>query len=388
MVEVVIGRFRQIEWDETLAGFSDASIYQTWAYGAARWGNRSLSHLVVRKDGRAIGMAQVRVAKLPLLPAGVAYIGWGPAWQPKESEPDIENFRSVLDALKQEYVLRRKLHLHLVPNIVAEQEHPSMGILTDFGFATSPSHNRTILLDLSPPLEQLRSGLRRRWRQTLDKAERNGLEWAEGDSLDLYDEALRVYEEMHDRKQFAEFVNKQQFAAMQAALPAPLKMRILVGRAGGEPIAAIAWSVIGDTGLPLLAATGRKALGNDAAYVMWWRMLAWLQENGYRWLDLGGINPERNPGGYTFKSGLAKKGGREVTLLGSFDLCTNLVSRACYRFARWRKTFVSRQKHAAEQTQRKHPNSAASPAVSKNLPSQRGISPCSAAFGPIDQNSA
>jgi lipid II:glycine glycyltransferase (peptidoglycan interpeptide bridge formation enzyme) len=55
-----------------------------------------------------------------------------------------------------------------------------------------------------------------------------------------------------------------------------------------------------------------------------WRALAEAKETGMRWLDLGGIDPEANPGTYHFKAGL---GGRDVCYLGEFDAWNNTVCR-------------------------------------------------------------
>ena len=323
------------EWDRLLDGFADACVYQSAAYGSARWGHRHLSHLVVRRGDRIAAVAQARILKTPLLPFGVAYVASGPAWCPRDATPDLQSFRWAIRALKQEYAVRRGLFLRVVPNVLMAADHPVLPILREEGLEEYPSSNRTILLDLTPPLDDLRSGLQRRWRRGLNNKDNKGIDWVEGTEASLYDEALRVYREMHERKQFAEFVNKEEFLHMQAQLPEALKMRILIGRLDGAPIAALAWAVFGETGLPLLAATGGKALENDAAYVMWWRMLTWLKEHGFRACDVGGINPERNPGSYAFKFGMARTYGREVRFVGEFGICTHAVNRAAFGMVKW-----------------------------------------------------
>ena len=44
------------QWSALLNHFEDANIYQTWSYGAVRWGERNLSHLLLKQDGEVIGM--------------------------------------------------------------------------------------------------------------------------------------------------------------------------------------------------------------------------------------------------------------------------------------------------------------------------------------------
>lgn len=332
------------EWNSLLSLFADASIYQTWAYGAARWGRGRLSHVVLQRNQRPVALAQTRLVPLPGLPGGLAYVGWGPAWQLKGESPDLGTLRQVLVALRIEYAEMRGLGLKVVPNILSSGEHTARRVFAEEGFKWKPRPGRTILVDLSPSLEELRAGFRRRWRQTLEKAERTNIETIIGTGVEHFDMALTVYREMHDRKQFAEFVDKRQFRQMQAGLPEEAKMRILLCKADAGTIAALAWAVIGDTGLPLLAATGRRALENDAAYLMWWKMLAWLKLNGFRYCDLGGINQERNYGGFIFKSGMAKKHGQELDLLGEFEVAGNWASRTSLWMAGCVKRTLAAQK--------------------------------------------
>ena len=75
------GNISEAEWNGLLAQFDDATIYQTHAYGAVRWGSDKLSHAVVRRNGEIVGAAQAVIYKVPLIPAGIAYIPWGPLWR-------------------------------------------------------------------------------------------------------------------------------------------------------------------------------------------------------------------------------------------------------------------------------------------------------------------
>jgi lipid II:glycine glycyltransferase (peptidoglycan interpeptide bridge formation enzyme) len=53
-------------------------------------------------------------------------------------------------------------------------------------------------------------------------------------------------------------------------------------------------------------------------------MIEWLKERGCHWYDLGGIDPENNPGVYHFKCGIAGKTGKDETFIGEFDLYSNM----------------------------------------------------------------
>ena len=56
-----------------------------------------------------------------------------------------------------------------------------------------------------------------------------------------------------------------------------------------------------------------------------WTLIEWLKENSFKWYDLGGIDPERNPGVYHFKKGLF---GADVSQINPLVACDSLMSSA------------------------------------------------------------
>jgi lipid II:glycine glycyltransferase (peptidoglycan interpeptide bridge formation enzyme) len=322
-----IDTVNEAEWYSILHQFADASFYQTWAYGAARWGAGNLSHAVLKKGDRVLAIAQLRITKMPVIGAGVAYVAWGPAWQRKGEMADVRHLAWMLQLLKLEYARKRGLLLRVVPNVMVKAAVLAGTVFNLEGFTHSPRADRTLILSLEPSLDEVRSGFRRRWRQTLAQAEKRGISTSLSLDAPSFGKALEVYHEMHERKQYEAFVDMDKLIKIQPELPAQDKMRLVLCRHNGEVVSALAWSVQGEVGLPLLSATSSKALPIDAAYLMWWEMIVWMKENGFKACDLGGINPERNPGGYMFKTGIAKTHGADVQHLGRFDYCSNLVSK-------------------------------------------------------------
>ena len=59
-----------------------------------------------------------------------------------------------------------------------------------------------------------------------------------------------------------------------------------------------------------------------------WTLIKWLKERGVRWYDLGGIDPEGNPGVYSFKRGFS---GIDVTQINPLVACDSVVSSAIVR---------------------------------------------------------
>ena len=80
-----------------------------------------------------------------------------------------------------------------------------------------------------------------------------------------------------------------------------------------------------DSAIYLLGATADDGLNAKGAYLLQWNLIQWLKTKGVRWYDLGGIDPEGNPGVYSFKRGLS---GLDVCQLPPLVACNNIFSYA------------------------------------------------------------
>ena len=338
------------EWLSLLPKFEDAMIYQTWSYGEIRWSRRNLSHLVLKTNGKIVSIAQARIVKPPFLKCGIAYVAWGPVWRLRGQEPDLEIFRQMVVALKREYIGLRGLYLRILPNEIDGDPNPDAGaihdIFADEGFTRKPTSSRTLLLDITPSQDEIRRNLTVGWRNRLSAAEKKGLKLIEGTGDDLYAAFSVLYHQILDRKGFVPGVDIDEFRQIQKDLPEPLKMKIIVCESEGEPVAALICSLVGNTGIYVLGATGNNGMKLQGSYLLHYRMIEWLKQRHARWYDLGGINPEKNPGTYHFKAGLAGKDGKEVYLLGQFDNCQSLMSAFLVRAGDQFRVNVEKLKHA------------------------------------------
>src|SRR5262249_55834807 len=159
--------------------FDDANIYQTWSYGAVRWGRRNLSHLVLKRNDDILAMAQLRIVRPTSFKFGMAYLRWGPLCHRKGRALNPDTIQRMADALQTEYVCKKRLLLQVLPNAFAGSHRAELFQSAFSGFRlaslTSANTYRTFVLDLAPPLEQLRQNLEKKWRNQLAGAEKNGL---------------------------------------------------------------------------------------------------------------------------------------------------------------------------------------------------------------------
>jgi lipid II:glycine glycyltransferase (peptidoglycan interpeptide bridge formation enzyme) len=337
---VSVDQVGETEWESLLPLFADASLYQTWAYGAVRWGQSKLSHLVLRRDGEVVAMAQLRIARLPVLPAGLAYLRWGPVCRRRGAPTDPEVVSQMLRSLQREYVEGRGLTLQVIPNVFEETagSEDFTSALAANGLSPEPgaSRYRTFLVDLRPPPEKIRAALQQKWRNQLNASERNGLQIEVSEEPAAYQTFLDLYAGMWARKQFDSSVDVHEFGRLQDRLSPISKMVIFTARAGdGEAVGSLVCSLIGETALYVLGATNERARELKAAYFLQWQALTHLKARGALGYDLGGANPVTNPGGHHFKKGF---GGPEVVQLPLHAAQGSLLSRGLSAFAARRRT--------------------------------------------------
>jgi lipid II:glycine glycyltransferase (peptidoglycan interpeptide bridge formation enzyme) len=329
-----VDRVTEAEWSDLIAGFADANIYQTWSYGAVRWQEKNLSHIVLKRAGAVVAMAQLRILRPGNLRYGVAYLRWGPMCQFRGQALDPELVQAMATALRHEYVENRGLHLEILPNAFSGSERADVFQSAFSQFDSGPGIHaetyRTFVVDLGPPLEDLRKALDKKWRNQLNAAERAPLQVSEG-GTDNYLRFRALYDEMWQRKKFDTSVSVEEFDRIQKRLPEAQKMRVLICEHEGRPVSGLVVSAMGDSGIYLLGATNDEGMKVKASYRLQWNMVEWLQQRGIRYYDLGGIDPESNPGVYHFKSGFS---GVDVSHIAAFSACDNKISAALVKAGR------------------------------------------------------
>src|SRR3954471_14314282 len=114
---VSVDQMEEPNWNKIVPLFADSSIYQTWAYGAVCWGEKQLSHLLLKRGAEVVAAAQLRLVRLPVVNKGVAYLRWGPLWRLRGQQIESGVLDEMFSALRTEYVGRRGLLLRMLPAV-------------------------------------------------------------------------------------------------------------------------------------------------------------------------------------------------------------------------------------------------------------------------------
>ena len=328
-VSVQVDNVSKASWSEIIRSFGDANIYQTWPYEVTRSGRANVSHLVIKQGESVIAVAQARLIRIPYLGLGVAYVRWGPLWKRRNYTVDKEVFRQALRALRDEYVGRRGLILRVLSNLHDSATGEFREILKEEGYVPQvrAKPHRTIVMDIRSSLEDLYQGLHQKWRYNLKKARKRNLEIVEGEDDVLFEAFEGIHAQMRDRKQLVGLTDPALFRKIQNELGPNQKLRVILCKADGEVCSGGICSALGDTGIYLFGATSNHGTKTYASYLVHWKMLEWVRNQGCQSYDLNGINPISNPGGYQFKAQLGGIFGHDFHLLSEFDAYPNIVSK-------------------------------------------------------------
>ena len=326
-----IDKINRENWESLISQFLDASLPQLWTNNTSDAKKKHLSHIVIRKGDDILGCCQVLLRSTPLPRIGLADIQWGPVYIKKENYINHEILRHLIHGIVDEYAIRRGYFIRITPYAKGDNKETVKQIIEDEGFKRNVSERpyRTFMLDITPSLADLRKNFLQKWRNCLNKAEKSELTVVQGTNDELYNTFLMLGRKMVARKNLtkAHLDAFEQSRQLQKDLPDKFKMQIMVCQSEDKPICAAVCSAVGDTGIYVFAATDEEALKVNGSYLLQWHIIQWLKEQGIHYYDLGAFNPQKNPGGYHFKKGIAGKSGWEETFIGEYYGCFNFTGR-------------------------------------------------------------
>jgi lipid II:glycine glycyltransferase (peptidoglycan interpeptide bridge formation enzyme) len=329
---VHIDDFSRNQWEQCAARFADHSMYQTWPYQQIRGemdGQQISRALVTGKDGRIAAMCQVRIKKIRLLNMTIGYVQWGPLVCAKDRT--LTCTAEALRALRDAYIQDKVDVLRIVPNLRGDDAVGKQfsKVLEEAGFQLllKSERYRTLTVRVDDSEEGIRKRLRKSYRRDLKKAEQAGAQIRYGWDEEFCNILEHLYTVSVKRKGFRG-LDVQQLLKAQRNLSENEKISIIVADWNGRPASVHATSYLGDTAVVLLAASNEAGLSCGSSYLVWYQAVVTAFRQGMKWCDLGGIDPDRNPNVYQFKSRL---GGEEVFHLGTFEAYSGLRARMMWR---------------------------------------------------------
>ncbi len=327
-------------WDAFVSREPSFSLLQSWEWGEFK---KKLGWNVFRiavEDRKGIRAgAQMLIKALPFEVFSVAYVPRGPVgdWLDEEVGPEL------LSALNRVAHQHRTLFLKIEPPLIVDPS--TERLLRRHHFRPSSSTIQppaTLILDLSPSQDELLRRMRKKTRQYIRSATREGIQIRVGEYEDLPDfyRLLRLTSRRasfpirswdYYRREWQEFAGDDRYILLLAYLGD----RLLAARIAcrfGEHAAEFHAGSVDDFG------------GLHPNYLLVWEAIKWAQRHDCQTYDLWGIpaeaadlamNGEEDPvfhrtdglwGVYRFKSGFTKN---IVNYVGAYDL---VYASIPYRF--------------------------------------------------------
>ncbi|WP_350333623.1 lipid II:glycine glycyltransferase FemX [Coralliovum pocilloporae] len=340
------------DWDDLVGEFDDIFHEQIAMFNLLRWGEKRCEFIQVRRNEQIIGGACIIVLTVPMLNAGLAILKWGPVWRRQGEEADPKNLELILQAVKQEYAVERKLYLTVMPRADADYQEITPKTLNMLGFRRGkklPAPAR-YLVKTGQTDDELRKSLSQKWRYNLKKAEKNNFSHKILPSSEGIEPFMELYEIMLERKGFSDHSAIYTLRDYVAKAPAHLQPKFVFTYYEGEACAAGVIDVSGECAIYLYGATNDRALGLRAGYAMHWEVVKMLcADPKSKWYDLGGNDLDN--GLHQFKSGFVGKTGVQCDCPESYH-----YGKAPLSCLIGKSVFAAREaKHALSQLQNRIP---------------------------------
>lgn len=299
------------EWTELLARVPQSNLLNTWGYAHAVRLNRQMMTRfgVIELDGKKRGLIEIQEAGLGKIIHALTFHR-GPLWLDEPASP--AEWQAFLACFNTSFRPRLGRIRRFLPEIEDTPEARSW--MEDTGFKRVGEGYRTLWLDLCRETEDLRKGLKGKWRNALNGAEKSDLTVEEDFTgktstwlLSRYgiDKAERRYGGATPKflqQMVTDFVVDDGAIILRAHEAEVPVAGILIFQHGVSATYQVGWS-------------DERGRETRAHHLLLWHAIKLLKSRGVKWFDLGGINPEEAEGVTRFKSGL---GGTDYLTVGLY----------------------------------------------------------------------
>ncbi len=348
-------------WDAFVAATPFGSYLQRTAWARVKAVNSWTSARVVATASNgepAIG-AQLLLRRPRGVPWAFAYAPRGPVAE-SWSAAAVARFTDAVRSAP----LGRSSHVRIDPEIEAsgplDTDGSLIATLLGNGWRRAPAiqPSSTRIVDVSIGEDALWDGLRKKWRQYVNKARAGGVTVAEADG-DPIEPFYRIYRETADRAGFLIRTEQAYRDIWEAYRPTGDATMLFANDGDGTPQAAL--FLIRNGSRVVEPYGGMTASGAElrANYLLKWEAIRRASASGASVYDMWGL---AQAGIAHFKAGF---GGREVRYVGAYDLILSDVGRRFYAVAQAARVQIARRRAGLTTTG----SAAEGTAVSRPIPS-------------------
>jgi len=242
--------------------------FPAYASIAAKVAGAENRYVLVSKDAMPVALANLRIKRLPVVPAGIAMIAQGPVML-VEDVPRA----AVLTALHEEITQKQGLTLRINAPVTLGKIAQNSEKFSKIG----ASGYETFLIDINPAEEELRANLNGKWRTDLRRGERGDVQITRSSDPRDFRKFQPLLTELAQSKGFSPpqdadfFAQVAEHAAEHAATPENLTIHLAwhEDRLVGGHIGAFS----GNMAVYLLGATTDEGRGLRASFLLQWAVI-------------------------------------------------------------------------------------------------------------------
>ena len=283
-----------------LASIASASWRQYPAYAkvAARTAGAESRYVCARDGARIVAVANLRIKRLPLMPAGIAIIAQGPAIIESHEHLRYE----VIEAIRLQVAAPEGLSLRINPPLTVQLDtKPS-------GYKDVPDSNyQTFLLDVQLSEDALRAGLNGKWRTDLRRGEHNDVVVTRSRASKDFRAFQPLLADLALSKGFASPQDADFFADVADEAGPDENLTIHLAWHDGRLVGGHIGAYSGDIAVYLLGAVNAEGRKLRASFILQWEVVKYAQKRSLKYYDLGGADQVSNPDVFRFKKRMGGK---------------------------------------------------------------------------------
>lgn len=311
-------------WDKIVSAFPSCNLYQSYNWGEIKkeFGWLPIRSVAKGEDGEIYSASQVLVKKM--FGILLAWVPGGPIYNSEYS--NIGDGIHSLIHLKNGRNIFKYIRIYPMTHI---KEYDSEWLVNEGwnrpGFVFHKS--LTTIVDMEMNMESMRKRLTGKWRYYLKRSESFKHEirrLKDGDEMDGF---VKAHGEMCKEKDLKEEMSLKEIKIMNKFLEDDL----FIIATCANSVFTSAWMIarFKDTAYVLRAFSTEEGKKKLASYFCLWQAIKLLKTTGCKKLEMGGIDPENNPGVTHFKRGI---GGEEMKWLGEWEFSNNILLRKSVSF--------------------------------------------------------
>jgi lipid II:glycine glycyltransferase (peptidoglycan interpeptide bridge formation enzyme) len=317
-------------WDSFIAAAPYRSFPQLWEWGELREpsGWRPVRVAIGRDPAQPpLAGAQVLIRSVPLMGWRLGYAPRGPIGD--LDAPDTRD--ALLSALRSLARSEGIATLKVDPEATPDSPFGQSLLTGPWRDATKVQPPRTRMIDLAPSEDELRAAMKKKHRQYVAKAEREGIgvERFDGSADEMttrqaLDDFYRIYAHTAQRAGFVARARDYYDRAWQLFAPTG-HAHIAFATRDGERLATLFHFTVGDRAAEAFGGMTDAGADARANYLLKWASIIGFKQEGFAVYDLWGLAT----GGIAhFKEGF---GGRQVDYVGARDLSLKPAEDAAIR---------------------------------------------------------